>query len=89
MVRHRRRRRFSAVPLVSIHSALLVAIVVITMSRPPFSIRTLLWLTLVVAAFFGGALFERQRATREPESPFYAPHEANQSTSPAFDPYRH
>jgi hypothetical protein len=30
------------------------------MPRPQFSIRTLLWLTLVVAAFLGGMLFERE-----------------------------
>jgi len=35
------------------------------MRRPQFSIRTLLWLTLVVAAFLGGILFERERKRRE------------------------
>ena len=30
------------------------------MRRPQFSIRTLLWLTLVAAAFFGGAAWQRQ-----------------------------
>jgi hypothetical protein len=35
------------------------------MPRPQFSIRTLLWLTLVVAAFLGGMLFERKRLDRE------------------------
>ena len=30
------------------------------MSRPQFSIRTLLWLTLVVAAFLGGMAVQRQ-----------------------------
>jgi non-ribosomal peptide synthetase component F len=34
------------------------------MPRPQFSIRTLLWLTLVVAAFFGGVLCEKERAKR-------------------------
>ena len=29
------------------------------MPRPQFSIRTLLWLTLVVAAFLGGAAWQR------------------------------
>ncbi len=32
------------------------------LSRPQFSIRTLLWLTLVVAAFLGGMLFDRMIA---------------------------
>lgn len=35
------------------------------MPRPQFSIRILLWLTLVVAAFLGGMLFERKRLNRE------------------------
>ena len=35
------------------------------MSRPQFTIRTLLWLTLVVAAFLGGMAIERERARRE------------------------
>lgn len=35
------------------------------MPRPQFSIRTLLWLTLVVAAFLGGVLFERARIEAE------------------------
>ena len=35
------------------------------MPRRQFSIRTLLWLTLVVAAFLAGMLFERRR----PKSP--------------------
>jgi hypothetical protein len=35
------------------------------MPRPQFSIRTLLWLTLVVAAFLGGMLFEREWLARE------------------------
>ena len=30
------------------------------MPRPQFSIRTLLWLTLVVAAFLGGMAVQRQ-----------------------------
>ena len=34
------------------------------MPRPQVSIRTLLWLTLVVAAFLGGMLFERERVKR-------------------------
>ena len=34
------------------------------MPRSQFSIRTLLWLTLVVAAFFGGMLFEKERQRR-------------------------
>lgn len=37
------------------------------MPRPQFSIRTLLWLTLVVAAFMGGILFEQERVRRERE----------------------
>jgi hypothetical protein len=45
------------------------------MNHPQFSIRSLLWLTLVVAAFLGGMIFERERARREMEgaheSPFY------------------
>lgn len=32
---------------------------------PEFSIRTLLWLTLVVAAFLGGIVFEKERAKRK------------------------
>ena len=35
------------------------------MPRSRFSIRTLLWLTLVVAAFLGGVGFERKRLGRE------------------------
>lgn len=35
------------------------------MPRPQFSIRTLLWLTLVVATFLGGILFERARIEAE------------------------
>jgi hypothetical protein len=35
------------------------------MPRPQFSIRTLLWLTLVVAAFLGGIGLERERQRRE------------------------
>ena len=36
------------------------------MPRPQFSIRTLLWLTLVVAAFLGGAEWgKRRQATNE------------------------
>ena len=35
------------------------------MRRPQFSIRALLILMLVVAAFFGGIKFERERRTRE------------------------
>lgn len=31
------------------------------MTRPQFNIRTLLWLTLVVAAFFAGKKQEQQR----------------------------
>lgn len=34
------------------------------MPRPQFSIRTLLWLTLVVAAFLGGIALERERRSR-------------------------
>jgi hypothetical protein len=34
------------------------------MPRPQFSIRTLLWLTLVVAAFLGGIGFEKERQRR-------------------------
>ena len=34
------------------------------MPRPQFSIRTLFWLTLIVAAFLGGMLFERERQRR-------------------------
>ena len=38
------------------------------MPRPQFSIRTVLWLTLVVAAFLGGIVFEKERAKRnQPE----------------------
>lgn len=42
------------------------------MRRPQFSIRTLLWLTLVVAAFIGGmAVEQRIEATRraDPNNP--------------------
>jgi len=35
------------------------------MPRPQFSIRTLLWLTLVVAAFLGGIGFEKATARRQ------------------------
>jgi hypothetical protein len=35
------------------------------MPRPQFSIRTMLWLTLVVAAFFAGIQIERARRSRE------------------------
>ena len=35
------------------------------MHRPQFSIRTLLWLTLVVAAFLSGILFEKERRRAE------------------------
>jgi hypothetical protein len=34
------------------------------MPRPQFSIRTLLWLTLVVAAFLGGMAFQKERQRR-------------------------
>jgi len=34
------------------------------MPRPQFSIRTLLWLALVVAAFLGGIMFEKDRFRR-------------------------
>ena len=37
------------------------------MRRPRFSIRALLWLTLVVAAFLGGIGFEKERRRREDE----------------------
>jgi hypothetical protein len=40
----------------------------LTMPRPQFSIRTLLWLTLVVTAFFAGMLFEKERRRREDEA---------------------
>jgi hypothetical protein len=36
------------------------------MPRPQFSIRTLLWLTLVVAAFLGGIGFDRQWQKQKP-----------------------
>lgn len=35
------------------------------MPRPQFSIRALLWLTLVVAAFFSGMAVQRQRTVIE------------------------
>lgn len=35
------------------------------MPRPQFSIRTLLWLMLVVAAFFAGMLCDRAIARRQ------------------------
>lgn len=35
------------------------------MLHPQFTIRTLLWLTLVVAAFLGGMLLGRELARRE------------------------
>jgi hypothetical protein len=35
------------------------------MPRPQFTIRTLLWLTLVVGAFLGGIGFEKERRRRE------------------------
>jgi hypothetical protein len=37
----------------------------IEMRRPQFSIRTLLWMTLVVAAFSGGIAFGKRMARRE------------------------
>jgi hypothetical protein len=37
------------------------------MSPTQFSIQTLLWLTLVAAAFLGGIGFEREQARRERE----------------------
>jgi len=50
------------------------------MPRPQFSIRTLLWLTLAVACFFGGMAFEKERVRREwernsmpPDAPFLSP----------------
>ena len=41
------------------------------MPRPQFTIRTLLWLTLAAACFFGGMLFERELARRNqpPQQP--------------------
>ena len=38
------------------------------MPRPQFSIRTLLWLTLVVAAFLAGIGFERERRRQQEEA---------------------
>ncbi len=35
------------------------------MPRPQFSIRTLLWLTLVVAAFLGGIAYGKRLARQE------------------------
>lgn len=35
------------------------------MTRPQFSIRTLLWLTLVVAAFLGGIAYGKRLARQE------------------------
>ena len=50
------------------------------MPRPQFSIRTLLWLTLVVAAFLGGIGVERERQRREnAESALIPP--------PSIDPF--
>ena len=39
------------------------------MHRPQFSIGTLLWLTLVVAAFLRGIAFEKGRARRAKPTP--------------------
>lgn len=38
------------------------------MPRPQFNLKTLLWLTLVVAAFFAGATWQRQRDIRATEA---------------------
>jgi hypothetical protein len=38
------------------------------MPRPQFSLKTLLWLMLVVAAFVGGIRFERERRRREDQA---------------------
>jgi putative exporter of polyketide antibiotics len=38
------------------------------MPRPQFSIRTLFWLMLVVAAFFGGVAFALARAKQDLEA---------------------
>lgn len=35
------------------------------MPRPEFSIRTLLWLTLVVAAFLGGIVYGKRLARQQ------------------------
>jgi hypothetical protein len=40
----------------------------LAMPRPQFTIRTLLWLTLVVAAFLGGMKVGRERERSEAES---------------------
>jgi hypothetical protein len=37
------------------------------MPRPQFSLKSLLWLMVVVAAFFAGIQFERDRRRRELE----------------------
>lgn len=50
------------------------------MPRPQFSIRTLLWLTLVVAAFLGGIGFERERRRREDAAAILIP-------QPSLDPF--
>jgi hypothetical protein len=42
------------------------------MRRPQFSICTLLWLTLAVAAFLGGTGFERERRRREDDAAAFA-----------------
>jgi hypothetical protein len=39
------------------------------MRRPQFTLKTLLWLMLCVACFFGGIQFERERRRREDEKP--------------------
>lgn len=38
------------------------------MSRPQFSLKTLLWLMVVVAAFLGGAAWQKRRMTGEVKS---------------------
>jgi hypothetical protein len=38
------------------------------MYRPQFSLKTLLWLTAVVAAFAGGIRFERERRRKQDEA---------------------
>lgn len=49
-----------------------------TMPRPQFSIRTLLWLTVVVAAFLIGMILGREQAKRQYEEalpgPYYSPY---------------
>lgn len=52
------------------------------MPRFQFSLRDVLWLVLVVAAFFGGIHFERERKRRDDEAARAAAFEREFGTDP-------